>query len=435
MQANSEFLKSKSGLELLQKLFQSSGEGIMFFNEKGEIEALNPRAEKMFGYTERELDGKKMEVLVPKSRRPTHVNHRETFLKKPSIRSMGVGLDLEGLRKDGSTFPIEISLSYLKHNDQTLVVAFITDISLRKKHEQVLEDQRIKLEEYTSELESKVKGRTRELEHLNMGLQTQIQERKLAEKALQKSLENIKKAEKEILKSLEKEKELSELKSRFVSMASHEFRTPLTTISASANLIDKYPKTDQQDKRKKHVVRIGNSVKNLIGILNEFLNMEKLESGAVYLKKSKVNMREILDETIEEMRLTLKKNQHIDCYYAEDFQVETDPHLLKNLLYNLVSNASKYSDEGSEILVHGKATDKKIHIEVTDHGIGIPKKDQKNLFTRFFRAENVTNIQGTGLGLHIVKKYVDLLGGEISFDSEEGKGSTFIVEIPFVSTT
>ena len=407
----------------------------MFFNEKGHIEALNPRAEKMFGYTEKELEGKKMEVLIPKSKRSTHVNHRETYLKKPGIRSMGVGLDLEGLRKDDSTFPIEISLSYLKHDDQTLVVAFITDISLRKKHEQVLEHQRVKLEEYTSELESKVKGRTRELEHLNMGLQAQIQERKLAEKALQKSLQAVKKAEKEILKSLEKEKELSELKSRFVSMASHEFRTPLTTIASSANLINKYPEADQQSKRKKHVERINNSVKNLISILNDFLSMEKLESGAVYLKKSKVNMREILGETIEEMSLTLKKNQRIDCTCGEYSQVETDPHLLKNLLYNLVSNASKYSGEGAQILVHGKIIDSKIQIDVTDHGIGIPKKEQKNLFTRFFRAANVTNIQGTGLGLHIVKKYVDLLGGEISFESEEGKGSTFIVEIPFISAT
>ncbi|MCP4457370.1 MAG: PAS domain S-box protein [Cytophagales bacterium] len=435
MKSKKDFLMSESGVELLRKLFYSSGEGIIYFNEHSEIDALNPRAEEMFGYSESELLGQKMEVLVPESNRDSHINQRDKYLKNPTVRSMGGGLDLVGLNSKGETFPIEISLNYMKYEGKTTVVAFITNISLRKKQEQALEKQRIKLEEYTSELESKVKVRTVELEHLNMGLQSQIQERKLAEVALKKSLEDVKRAEKKILKALEKEKELSELKSRFVSMASHEFRTPLSTIASSANLIDKYPDTEQQEKRAKHVDRINNSVKNLIGILNDFLSMEKLESGTVSIKKSEVNMHEILDETIQEMSLTLKKNQHIECSCREDLVVNTDPHLFKNLLYNLVSNASKYSDEGAEIKVLGKVKGNNLQIEVIDRGIGIPKKEQKNLFTRFFRAGNVTNIQGTGLGLHIVRKYVDILGGEISFRSKEGEGSTFVVRIPIKETS
>lgn len=418
---------SEKGLGLLSKLFQSSGEGMMIVNSKGSIEAINPRIKSMFGWAEAELIGHPVEKLIPTHLKEKHEQHRNGYMKKPAVRSMGSGMDLSGLKKNGSTFPIEISLTYLKHEEETLVVAFITDISVRKEQEQ-------KLENYASDLEFKVKERTRELEHLNMGLQSQVQERKLAEKALKKSLEEIKKAEKDILRALEKEKELGELKSRFVSMASHEFRTPLTTIASSANLIRKYPEGVQQDKREKHIERITNSVKNLTGILNDFLSLEKLESGTISTSHSKVSLHEVLDEMIQEMEVTLKKGQEIQCDKNVDIQFETDPHLLKNLLYNLVSNASKYSDEGQSIIIRCTSQKSEIKIEVEDHGIGIPKAEQKNMFERFFRAANVTNIQGTGLGLHIVKKYTDILQGKITFKSEEGKGSIFTVMLPVQPT-
>lgn len=414
---------SNKGLNLLSKLFQSSGEGMMVFNRQGNAVAMNPRAEKMFGWLESELIGQPVEQLIPKSKRSVHETHRNKYMDKPAVRSMGSGLDLQGLRKDGSTFPIEISLTYLDHEKELLVVAFITDISVRKEQEK-------KLEQYAQELEDKVKARTQELEHLNMGLQSQIQERKLAEKALKKSLEDVQRAEQEILKSLEKERELSELKSRFVSMASHEFRTPLTTIASSANLIKKYPDSDQQNQREKHVDRISKSVKNLTAILNDFLSLEKLESGAVEINLTEISLHETVEEMIQEMNLTLKQGQEIVCHKGEDILLNTDPRLLKNLLYNLVSNASKYSDEGEKIELFCKIDPESVRIDVMDHGIGIPKSEQKNLFERFFRAANATNIQGTGLGLHIVKKYLDLLGGTIAFESTEGEGSTFKIMLP-----
>lgn len=430
MQSSIDFFKSKDGNELLGKLFQSSGEGIMVFDGGGRVKAMNPRAEEMFGYTETELLGELVEKLIPMNLRAQHVGHREKYTKKPALRSMGAGMDLEGLQKSGDTFPIEISLSYLKHEDQTLVVAFITDISLRKGQEKILEDQRLKLEEYTSKLESKVKSRTQELEHLNLGLQSQIQERKLAESELKKSLQELKKAEKKILKTLEKERELSELKSRFVSMASHEFRTPLTTISSSASLISKYPETDQQDNRIKHIDRIQNSVKNLTAILNDFLSIEKLDSGAVQVKLKEIDLCKLIEEIRQEMNLTLKKGQQIKGRLGKEIIVSTDPHLVKNLLFNLLSNASKYSKEGDDILLDCELQKSCVKLSVQDFGIGIPEKEQHLLFDRFFRAGNVTNIQGTGLGLNIAKKYVDLLQGTISFTSEEGKGSTFKIELP-----
>lgn len=430
MQSSIDFFKSKDGHELLGKLFQSSGEGIMVFDDKGYVRALNPRAEEMFGYSESDLLGELVEKLIPTKHRSHHVGHREKYTKQPSRRSMGAGLDLEGLRNNGDTFPIEISLSYLKHEEQTWVVAFITDISLRKNHERILEEQRQELEEYTSKLESKVKSRTQELEHLNLGLQSQIQERKLAESELKKSLQELKKAEKKILKTLEKERELGELKSRFVSMASHEFRTPLTTISSSASLISKYPEASQQENRIKHIDRIQNSVKNLTTILNDFLSMEKLESGAVEVKRTEIDLCPLIEEIVQEMSLTLKKGQQIRRKTTKQLKIYTDPHLIKNLLFNLLSNASKYSKEGDEIILECETTEKSVLLKVQDFGIGIPEKEQHMLFDRFFRAGNVTNIQGTGLGLNIVKKYVDLLKGTISFTSEEGKGTTFKIEIP-----
>lgn len=419
---------SKEDLGILEKLFRSSGEGIMLFNSQGEVIMINPRSGEMFGYEEAELIGEKVEKLIPQKSKKRHETYRKEYIDKPTPRRMGVGRDLNGLRKDGSTFPLEISLSNMKHKGETLVIAFITDISVRKEQEKELEEQRQKLEEYTSELEKKVKDRTSELEHMNLGLQSQIQERKLAEEALKDSVEDLKKAEQEILKSLEKEKELGELKSRFVSMASHEFRTPLTTVLSSANLIAKYTESEQQEAREKHVNRIQKSVQNLTNILNDFLSLEKLESGVQKVQFSETDVNALIQEVGEEMGQSIKVGQEI-VISGKAPVLYTDEHILKNILFNLISNASKYSSEGDriEIVIEN---DNALKIHVVDHGIGIPMAEQKKMFDRFFRAGNATNIQGTGLGLNIVKKYADLLRGDISFKSEEGKGSTFTLSLP-----
>ncbi len=428
MKSGTQDIFSVKGLELLESLFKSSGEGIMLFNKKGEVVMANPRAREMFGYDEDEVLGQKVEKFVPKESQSNHVEYRNSYFKKPEPRRMGIGRDLSGLRKDGTSFPLEISLSYMQHNNEKLVVAFITDISIRKENEQKLEEQRKKLEEYTSELEKKVKARTSELEHMNLGLQSQIQERKLAEEALKESMEELERTKQEVINSLVKEKELSELKSRFVSMASHEFRTPLTTVLSSANLIAKYTESDQQEAREKHIHRINKSVQNLTNILNDFLSLEKLESGAQKVNFSTVDLNELLQEIVEEMSQNLKKDQDI-LLNGTAPTIQTDEHILKNILFNLISNACKYSNEGDKIEINIEVEDK-LMIHITDHGIGIPQEEQVNLFERFFRAANVTNIQGTGLGLNIVKKYADLLKGDISFTSTEGQGSTFTLTLP-----
>ncbi|MEH0158223.1 ATP-binding protein [Limibacter armeniacum] len=240
-----------------------------------------------------------------------------------------------------------------------------------------------------------------------------------------------KKAENEIRKALNKEKELNELKGRFVSMASHEFRTPLSTILSSVSLISRYNTEEQAEKRNKHINRIKSSVNNLTQILNDFLSISKLEEGKAITHLSKINLSAFIDEVCDEMSAVKKPNQRIVyTHTGEAIDFKTDGQLLKNILINLISNAIKYSGNDKNIWVTSSNEENDITISVKDEGIGIPETDQQYLFSRFFRAENAINIQGTGLGLYIVKKYLDLVDGQIEFESIPDQGTTFKITIP-----
>ncbi len=239
-----------------------------------------------------------------------------------------------------------------------------------------------------------------------------------------------KQVELRLKKNLEKEMELNELKSRFVSMASHEFRTPLTTINSSAELIDLYVDKKAVDQIKKHTDRIKNSIQNLNLILNDFLSLDKLESGNIQPNMGEVDLHELLHEVIEEMGVNLKKNQVIELFLEQKIILHTDKNLVKNILINLLSNAIKYSFENTQITVTLEIQDSTIQISVRDQGLGIPKNEQNKMFERFFRSKNVFNIEGTGLGLTIVKRYLDILQGTISFESEEGQGTVFFITLP-----
>ncbi len=244
-------------------------------------------------------------------------------------------------------------------------------------------------------------------------------------------ISELKQAEILIRNALEREQELNELKSRFISMASHEFRTPLSAINTSAILISKQNMPGKEEKREKYVRQIESNVRNLVGILNDFLSLDKLEEGKVQAKPEQFDLVKFSNSLIHEMELNKKRNQKINIRSDQEvISVYLDPKLMHHVLINLLSNAIKYSEEGSEILLTLKSMGNSVSVSVTDQGIGIPLEEQPNLFGRFFRAENSTNIQGTGLGLHIVKQYTELLGGTVGFKSEMGKGTTFIVEFP-----
>jgi PAS domain S-box-containing protein len=400
----------------MTSLFENATEGIILTNGGGNIVMANPAAEKTFGYAKGELIGQPIEVLIPDKVRPHHHHLRDGFYHKPSNRVMGQGRDLNGRKKDGTDIPVEVSLSHYRREGELFVIAFIVDITQRKEIENSMLKQKAELEKITDKIRQ-----------LNAELEVKVEERTLI---LKEALQKLEHSQQELSEALDKEKQLNEIKSRFVSMASHEFRTPLTTVLSSASLLSKYITTEDQEKREKHVQRIKNSVNNLNDILEDFLSLGKLNEGKIEKKFERVNLKVIVEDTVEEMKALLKKGQYfvLDC--NGDCNGFTDKKLFRNILINLISNAIKFSEEGKKITINGRVADKKAVISVTDQGIGISKEDQEHLFSSFFRAANATNIKGTGLGLHIVKRYIDLLGGEVELQSELNKGTSINFSIP-----
>ncbi len=407
----------------LQAIIDTAIDGIITINNRGVVETLNPSAAKLFGYTPNEVIGNNIKMLMPEPYHSEHDGyiHRYQTTKSPHI--IGIGREVSGKRKDGTIFPFRLAVSEVVLNDRIIYTGIIHDLTDVKKAQEEVKKLNKKLEKKVNERTEELEKTVNKLLSTNTTLQKEIKDRLAAEEKLQTS-------ENELKSALAKEKELSELKSRFVSMASHEFRTPLTSILSSAAIIGRYEKEEQQVNREKHINRIKSSVANLTGILNDFLSLSKLEEGRVEVHLSELNLDLLCHEVIEDTKGLLKSQQIITHKVIGDNpHVIVDERILRNILFNLISNAIKYSDKDISCQISFEKD--YYQFEIQDQGIGIPLEDQKHLFTRFFRAGNVTNIQGTGLGLNIVKRYVDILGGEISFISEHEVGTTFKVKIPY----
>jgi len=242
---------------------------------------------------------------------------------------------------------------------------------------------------------------------------------------------NRKKAEDDIRSALQKEKELGEIKSRFISLASHEFRTPLGAILSSAFLLEKYQEEHPDERTLKHLERIKSNVNNLIQILNDFLSLSKLEEGKVDCVLEQLDLLPFSEEIVQNLQESAKKGQTIQLEVnGKPETVYTDGKMLKNVLNNLLSNAIKYSGEDSKIDFGIHYLGDRVTLVVQDHGIGIPEKDQEHLFERFYRASNTAHTSGTGLGLSIVKNYLALMNGELEFYSRVNEGTTFMVHLP-----
>jgi len=376
-------------------LFASAAEGLVVVDGAGTICLKNPRLDQLFGYEKDELIGLRIEVLIPEGRRQAHQKQRSHYHVDPVQRSMGSGLDLMGCRKDGSLFPVEVSLNHFEMDGERFVMGLVSDVTKRRRAE-------------------------KELQATNAGLEERVEQRTLELLAAQEDLHQ----------ALEAEKELNALKSRFVSMASHEFRTPLSTIMSSVDLIGRYTEDISEERIHKHVERIRAKVRELTGMLNDFLSLDKLEQGSVSCNPVESDVVHMSIELIEELRGLAKPGQEIEYdHMGSERIVYQDRAMLHNVLSNLLGNAIKYSPEDKRIDLHTSISNGVLTIQVKDQGIGIPLEDQQHLFERFFRAANAFTVQGTGLGLNIVRKYLDLMGGTIAFESTPDIGTTFTVTI------
>lgn len=391
-------------------LFNAVSEGIIVIDTDQIIVATNESANCVFGYSEEELKGKHLDILIPKKKHNIHHEHMEKFLQHMSHRQMGQGRELHGIKKDGTNFPVEVGLHPFKIKDEHYVMAMVIDITLRKKQEN-------EILLLNTDLESRIEQRTKQLQNAVEDLEEEVVKRKTAEN--------------KIKESLRKERELNELKTKFLSMVSHEFKTPLTGILTSTTLIGKYTDAEQQQKREKHLKTIAGKVKYLNNILDDFLSVERLETGKVNYKYSHFPLTKTLNEVIYNANMLLKEGQEI-LYpkQIDDIVLYFDEKILELVLTNLVNNAIKYSPEHSVIEVESYEKDEMVHILVKDQGIGIPEKEQKYIFNRYFRAENALTNQGTGIGLNIIKSHLENVGGRITFESKQDVGSTFHVQMP-----
>ncbi|GGZ87167.1 PAS domain-containing sensor histidine kinase [Algibacter mikhailovii] len=358
--------------ESLNEIYVFDSDTLKFINA-------NYGAQKNIGYSLDEL-----KTMTPLDIKPD--NNKDEFRKKIDVllnkKVEKVEFETEHQRKDGSKYPVEVHLQLSNLSGNKVFVAIILDITDRKN--------------YTTQLENKVEERTQQL--------------KMA---------------------LSNEKELNELKTNFLSLVSHEFKTPLSGILTSSQLLSKYQLTEHQEKRNKHIKIINERVHFLNNILNDFLSVEKLDTGKVNYTLNHFKLSKVVNEVVYNANMLLKEGQKIN--YPEnidEISLYQDEKIIQLIFSNLLHNAIKYSPEKTAIDLHIKQDNTNTTVLVKDRGIGIPKIDQKRIFERYFRAKNVINSQGTGIGLNIAKNHLENLGGTISFKSEEHKGSTFIIEFP-----
>lgn len=392
--------------KFLDAIIENAIDGIITIDDKGIIEHLNPAALELFGYVRAELIGRNVSVLMPEPDHSHHDRYLSKYEQTGEKNIIGIGREVSGKRKNGTVFPFRLGVSEIKFSDRRIYTGFIHDLSKEKANEK-------QIKSYTEKLEVKIKERTRDLVKL-------VSELEIAKENMQALFQ--------------KEKELNQLKTRFVSMASHEFRTPLSSIQLSASLIDKYTTKQDVANVEKHTSKIKNSINNLTTILNDFLSLEKLEAGKVEASAQSFNIISFAEEITEEMQMMTKQNQHIIYEHTgTTAEVVLDSNLLRNCIINLISNSIKYSGEDTLIQFNTILKNAKLILEVKDNGIGIPEADQNNLFEPFFRAHNTGDIPGTGLGLNIVKRYVSLMNGTVACKSEQHHGTVFTLAFNFAT--
>ncbi len=408
---------SFSNQHIFNLLFEAIPEGAIIANDQQLIIASNSVAEQIFGYEKEELVNQHLNILVPLKYQSNHKTHFSNFLKNKTIQNINYELNLYGIAKNNKKFPLEISLNPFEIDKKLFVIALIIDITNRKEADKKIKNLNTKLEKTIKEKTAELKNTIKQLKEVNINLKREIKKR----------IEG----EAKIKKALQKEQELNSLKTKFLSLVSHEFKTPLSGILTSSMLLDKYKLSNQQDKRDKHIETITQKVHYLNNILNDFLSIESIESSNVNYKFTTFNLSKIVNEVVYNANMLLKNGQKINISTdTNDYVLHQDEKILELILSYLLYNAIKYSLENTTIDIEIYQDSESTIFKFIDEGIGIPKNDQKFIFNRYFRAENVLNIQGTGIGLNIVKSHLENLGGSITFESIEHKGSIFIIKLP-----
>ncbi len=388
---------------LLIAIIKNAIDGIITIDERGGIESINPAACSLFQYLPEEVIGQNISFLMPQPDKKQHDGYLQRYQHTGEPHIIGIGRDVMGLKKDGTQFPFRLGVSEVQYLGRKIYAGFIHDISHQREAEE-------RLKQYAAQLEELVAERTQ---------------------SLNATVEALQLAKEEVSFSLEKEKELGLLKSRFVSIASHEFRTPLTSIQLSVSLIEKYAEPFNNPSIIKHVGKVKHAVANLTSILNDFLSLEKLESGKQEPTFHDFDLVKFAEAITEEMQALAKQNQNIIYQHTGiKSTIRLDQNLLKNCIVNLINNAIKYSGENTFIDFTTEINERECIITISDNGIGIPEADQKHLFEAFFRAHNTGTIPGTGLGLNIVSRYTDLMNGIINFKSEVNQGTLFTITFP-----
>jgi len=378
-------IRKKQPKILLENIWNNVETIVFITNQDCIIQLFNPFAEKNLGYTSEEVIGKMFaddffdkEELRLKAE--SLIDNFESKYKKEHclyalVMEFGDGheLELHMVRKDGSKFPVLLNIIRTANNkDHFEITAYVI---------------------------------------------------------LAKEISELNKIDDHLIKLLEKEKKLNELRTQYLNLASHEFRTPLSVILSSSFIISKYEKTEDQANREEQVHHIVSAVNLLRDIINDFLSLSKIEEGKLKLHKTNFNSKAHIKETVDELSVLLKKGQSIIYRHVGETNLFLDAGLFKHLLINLLSNAIKFSPENTKISVFSKKTDHNYSLIIKDHGCGISKEDQKQLFSPFFRGSNAKKIQGTGLGLHIVRYYLDKMNGTIKIKSKVDLGTTMQIDL------